>query len=341
MAKKADLLEKAKALKLEVSAKSTIAELEAAIAAAEPNNLGAPSAAEEAKVNEAAVDAADQEGAAAVEKRNGEKVAKAGKRSAKALSEAAEQRAKEERKATGGAEPAKPKAPVKPARSRLERRGKNFRAKAKLIDKSKTYSLEEAVELARQSSPVKFDATVELHVNLNVDPRQADQNVRANVGLPAGSGKTVRVAVFADEKVAGADLSGTEAISAALTKNEVSFDVLIAPPANMAALGKFARLLGPRGLMPNPKSGTVTTDLARAVAEAKAGRVEYRVDSTGIIHLGIGKASFTTTQLLENLSAVLASLRANKPASVKGVFIRSAHLSTTMGPSVRLDTSSL
>lgn len=270
--------------------------------------------------------------------------AKAGKRSEKALKEAEEKAAKEERKARTGeaqAEESKPKRQAKPARSRLERQGKKFRDSAKLVDKTKSYSLDEAVDLAKKTSPVKFDATVELHVNLGVDPRQADQNIRDNLVLPAGSGKTVRVAVFDDAKVEGADLAGVDNITKALEKGELNFDILISTPAQMPKLGKYARTLGPRGLMPNPKSGTVTNDVAKAVAEAKAGRVEYRVDSTGIVHLGVGKVSFTNAQLLENLQAVLASIKANKPNSVKGNYLKAIYLTTTMGPSISLDLASI
>lgn len=268
--------------------------------------------------------------------------AKAGKRSAKALEAAEEKSAKEERKALG-AETAqeKPKQAAKPARSKLERRGKKFRESAKLIEKGKAYGITEAVDLALKTNPAKFDASVELHVNLGVDPRQADQNIRDNLVLPAGSGKNVRVAVFDDAQVEGADIAGVEVVTKALEKGELNFDVLIATPAQMPKLGKFARTLGPRGLMPNPKSGTVTNDTAKAVAEAKAGRVEYRVDSTGIIHLGIGKTSFSKAQILENVQAVFASIKGNKPASVKSSYLKAAYLTTTMGPSILIDLASI
>lgn len=269
------------------------------------------------------------------------KTAKAGKRSAKAVAEAEAKAEKLEhqqhREEEAETEAVKPKVAVKPARSRLERQGKQFRAKAELVDKTKVYNLKEALELAVKTSPVKFDATVELHVNLNVNPRHADQNLRDNLVLPAGTGKTVKVAVFDDATVEGADLSGVEAITKALEKGSIDFDVLIATPAQMPKLGKYARLLGPRGLMPNPKSGTVTNDVNKAVQEAKAGRVEYRVDSTGIIHLGVGKVSFGTDKLLQNAQAVYASLRNNKPASVKGVYVKAIHVSTTMGPSITVE----
>jgi large subunit ribosomal protein L1 len=269
--------------------------------------------------------------------------AKAGKRSAKSQKEAEEKVAKEERKSHDAEDKAeeKPKQTKKPTRSRLERQGKKLRDAAKLIEKDKTYSLAEALELAQKTSPTKFDATVELHINLNVDPRHADQNIRDNLVLPAGTGKTIRVAVFDDEKVAEADLVGVETITKQLDKGEINFDVLVATPAQMPKLGKYARVLGPRGLMPNPKSGTVTPDVAKAVKEAKAGRVEYRVDSTGIVHLGIGKVSFGQKKLLENAQAVFASVKSNKPSSVKSAYVKAVHLSTTMGPSIVVSTNEL
>lgn len=272
--------------------------------------------------------------------------AKAGKRSSKAVAETEAKAAKEERKASVDVDSAdaKPKQPVKATRSRLERRGKNFRKSAELVEVGKAYSLEDAVALAQKTSGVKFDATVELHINLNVDPRHADQNIRDNLLLPAGNGKTVRVAVLTDDpaeaKKAGADIAGMDDLFKELDKGKMNFDILISTPTLMAKLGKYARVLGPRGLMPNPKSGTVTTDVNRAIAEAKAGRVEFRVDSTGIIHLGVGKVSFTTTQLLENINAVIASIKSNKPASVKSVYFKAAHITTTMGPSITIDLSS-
>lgn len=278
-------------------------------------------------------------------------VAKAGKRSAKSLAEAEAENAKAERKATkaeADAEDAdKPKQKHNPTRSKLERSGKNFRKAAEQIEKDKAYSLDEALELATKTSPVKFDATVELHVNLRVDPRHADQNIRDNFVLPQGTGKSVRVAVFADVddaaagRKAGADIAGIEEITKMLDKGQMDFDILIATPSQMAKLGKYARALGPRGLMPNPKSGTVTTDVVKAVSEAKAGRVEYRVDSTGIVHLGFGKVSFGKDRLLENAQAVLANIKGNKPASVKGSYVKAIHISTTMGPSITVETSAL
>ena len=270
--------------------------------------------------------------------------AKAGKRSAKSAKEAEEKQSKEARKSSDTASEDK-KPTAKPVRSKLERAGKKYRESAKQIDKAKLYTLSEAVALAGKTSSVKFDASVELHINLGVDPRQADQNVRDSVVLPAGSGKTVRIAVLAETddepkaKSAGADLIGADAIFAALDKEDIQFDVLIAVPAMMARLGKYARLLGPRGLMPNPKSGTVATNVAEAVAQAKAGKVEYRVDQAGIIHLAIGKVSFTPEKLLQNAEAVLASVKAAKPSSLKGIYVKSIYLTTTMGPSIKIEAA--
>jgi len=274
---------------------------------------------------------------------------KAGKNSPKAIKEAEELAKKRERKDSSKTEQpeVKNKPKAKPTRSRLERRGKKYREIAKLIEASKQYSLADALDLAVKTSPAKFDAAVELHINLNVDPRHADQNVRDTVILPAGTGKTIRVAVLAEvesvdaARKAGADLFGNDDIFAQLDKELFNFDVLIATPTIMPKLGKYAKTLGPKGLMPNPKSGTVSTDVAKAVKQAKAGRVEYRVDSTGIIHLAIGKVSFGDAKLVQNADAVFGNLRANKPASVKGTFIDSGYVTTTMGPSIKLDLGAL
>lgn len=273
---------------------------------------------------------------------------KAGKHSAKSLKEAEAKMAKEERK-TAKAEidesEDKPKIPVKATRTRLERSSKGYRKSSELLTAGKLYTLDEAIKLAKKTSHVKFDATVELHVNLSVDPRHADQNIRDSILLPAGSGKKVRVAVLTDDpataKKAGAEIAGTDDLLAQLDKGTINFDILISTPALMAKLGKYARTLGPRGLMPNPKSGTVTVDINRAVSEAKAGRVEYRVDTTGIVHLGFGKVSFTEAQLVENVQAVLTSIKANKPNSVKNAYFKSVHISTTMGPSMAVDLASV
>jgi large subunit ribosomal protein L1 len=277
------------------------------------------------------------------EKAEPKATAKAGKRSAKAVAEVEQKQAKEERKAAKTeATTEEAKKPSKnPTRPKVERAGKKFREASKLVEKDKVYTLSEALDLATKTSPVKFDATVELHVNLGVDPRQADQNVRGTVSLPEGTGKVVRVAVISEDedekkaKDAGADLVGADKIFAALDKEQIEFDILIATPNQMAKLAKYARMLGPKGLMPNPKSGTVTADVAKAVSEAKAGKVEYRVDSAGIIHLGIGKVSFGAVKLAKNANVVLDAIKSAKPASLKGSYIKATHISSTMGPSIK------
>lgn len=272
-----------------------------------------------------------------------EKLAKAGKRSSKALKEVEEKQAKQERKTIKGEEPAAKKV-QKPARSREERAGKKYREAAKLVEKGKVYSIAEAADLAIKTSPVKFDATIELHINLEVDPKQADQNIRGTIVLPAGTGKSIKIAVLADAEdakkatAAGADSVGTDNLFAEFDKEITDFDVLITTPTMMPKLAKYARLLGPKGLMPNPKSGTVSADLAKAVTDAKAGRVEFRVDQAGIVHLGVGKASFGPEKLQQNLEAIMGSVKAAKPASVKGIFIKSAYVSSTMGPAVKIET---
>src|SRR3989344_3604258 len=269
-------------------------------------------------------------------------VAKAGKRSAKAVKEAEGNADKEERKKTS-AKVENSRQDQNPPRSRAERAGKKYRDAAKLVDKEKPYGLSEALELTTKTGTTNFDSTVEIHLNLNVDPKQADQNIRGTVALPAGSGRSLLVAVFADgpdaakAKRVGADLVGTSEVLAQLDKEQINFDVLVAPPAEMSKLGKYAKLLGPKGLMPNPKSGTVTSDLAKAVSEAKAGRVEYRVDAQSIIHLPIGRVSFGPAKLDQNTRAVLDSVRSSKPATVKGNLIKSIYLSTTMGPSIKVE----
>jgi large subunit ribosomal protein L1 len=291
----------------------------------------------------------DESQASNEEKVEKKTTAKAGKRSDKALKEAEEKEAKEERKLAAKADEAeKPKAkPAPKTRSVLERKSKKFRKAAELVEKNKDYTLSEALGLVGKTSTTKFDASVEMHIRLNVDPRHADQNIRGNLVLPAGTGKTVRIAVFAETddaakaKKAGADIAGLDEVTKALDKGTIDFDVLIAVPTQMAKLGKYARLLGPRGLMPNPKSGTVTPNVVKAVEEAKAGRVEFRVDSTGIVHLSIGKVSFGDKKLEDNAKAVIASIKSAKPNSVKGNYVKSAFVTSTMGPSIRVAVSEI
>ncbi|MBR6097881.1 50S ribosomal protein L1 [Candidatus Saccharibacteria bacterium] len=272
-----------------------------------------------------------------------EKFAKAGKKSKKHVEEVRAEEERQARKAEKAAEPEKKAGPKPVTRSRLERRGKNYRKANEQIEKGKAYSLEEAVKLAVATSPVKFDATLEMHFRLGVDPRQADQNIRATVTLPAGTGKDVRVAVFAPldiakaAKAAGADIAEDEEFTKRLDKEQLDFDVLISTPQYMPKLGKYARLLGPKGLMPNPKAGTVTTDIEKAVKEAKAGKIEYRVDKQAIVHVGLGKVSFGADKLMENVNAFIDSLKSQKPASIKGQYVKSVYITTTMGPSILVE----
>jgi len=273
-------------------------------------------------------------------------VAKAGKRSAKGISESEiklKKTLKADKTSLADEEHKATKLTKKPTRSKLERRSKNYRAKSQEIDKNKVYKLQEAAELIIKTNPTKFDATVEIHIRLNVDPRQADQNIRDSLFLPAGSGKNIRVAAFVDNenidiaKKAGAELVGESSLTKELNDNNFIFDIVIATPNMMPKLGKYARILGPRGLMPNPKSGTVTTDVAKAIKDAKSGKIEYKVDSNGIVHLGIGKVSFTTKQIIDNIEAVISNVKGNKPASIKAEYISSIYLTTTMGPSIKLE----
>ncbi len=275
-----------------------------------------------------------------------EQFAKSGKKSKKHIEEVKAEEERQARKAeTKALEEAgeKPKGAAPVTRPKIERRGKNYQAKAKLIEKGKVYTLKDALALAAETNPSKFDATVEAHVRLGVDPRQADQNIRATVVLPHGNGKAVRVAVFAplDEAkkaaAAGADIAEDEEFLKRLEKGEIDFDVLISTPAYMPKLGKFARLLGPKGLMPNPKAGTVTVDLEKAVKESKAGKVEYRVDKQAIIHIGLGKTSFDQAKLLENAETFFDSLKSHRPASLKGSYVKSIFITTSMGPSIEVE----
>ena len=269
--------------------------------------------------------------------------AKAGKKSKKHQEEVKAEEERQARKVEKAAEPEKKAGPKPVTRSRLERRGKNYRKVSEKIEKNKAYDLEEAVKLAIETSPVKFDATLEMHFRLGVDPRQADQNIRATVTLPAGTGKDTKVAVFAPldlakaAKTAGADIAEDEEFTKRLDKEQLDFDVLISTPQYMPKLGKYARLLGPKGLMPNPKAGTVTTDIEKAVKEAKAGKIEYRVDKQAIVHVGLGKISFGADKLMENINAFIDSLKSQKPASIKGQFVKSVYISTTMGPSILVE----
>ncbi len=224
--------------------------------------------------------------------------------------------------------------------------GKNYQNKVKLVDKTKPLSIEEAIKQLRQVTFAKFDETVGLDVRLGVDPRQADQQVRGTVALPHGTGKKVRVAVFVrgekrrEAEEAGADIVGDDDLVKRVQEGFTDFDAAIATPDMMREVGKLGRVLGPRGLMPNPKTGTVTQDVANAIQELKAGRVEYRLDKTGNVHVAIGKLSFSDDQLVDNARALLDALAKAKPASAKGTYMRTITLSSTMSPGLRLEYSS-
>jgi large subunit ribosomal protein L1 len=225
------------------------------------------------------------------------------------------------------------------------KRSKNYRKAADLIDRDRLYPPAEAIELVRKTSPVKFDATVEVALRLGVDPRKADQMVRGTVNLPHGTGKTARVIVFAagDKAVeavsAGADEVGSDDLVARIQEGWLDFDAAIAAPDQMAKIGRIARILGPRGLMPNPKTGTVTMDVAKAVADIKGGKITFRVDKHANLHLIIGKVSFATEQLLDNYAAVLDEVLRLKPTSAKGRYLKKAAISTSMGPGIQVDPS--
>ena len=217
----------------------------------------------------------------------------------------------------------------------------------KTVDVSKAYALSDAISLAKKNATAKFDETIEITMNLGIDPRHADQMVRGLVGLPNGTGKTLRVAVFArgakadEARAAGADVVGAEDLSEAVQAGKIDFDRCIATPDMMGMVGRVAKILGPRGLMPNPRLGTVTMDVKGAIAAAKAGQVEFRAEKAGIVHAGIGKASFTDEKLLENARAFADAIVKARPTGAKGVYVQKVAVSSSMGPGVRVDVTSL
>ncbi len=224
---------------------------------------------------------------------------------------------------------------------------KRLKAGYATFDRSKSYALDEAIKLVRSNAKAKFDETVELSMNLGIDPRHADQMVRGLISLPNGTGKTLRVGVFArgpkadEARAAGADVVGAEDLAEQVQGGTFGFDRCIATPDMMALVGRLGKILGPRGLMPNPKLGTVTMDVKGAVTAAKSGQVEFRAEKAGIIHAGIGKASFDDAKLAENVRALVDAIQKAKPAGAKGTYLQRASLSSTMGPGVRLDVASL
>ncbi len=224
------------------------------------------------------------------------------------------------------------------------KRGKRYQEAAKLVDTNKLYEAKEAIELLEKFPKAKFDETVELHVKLGVDSKHADQQVRGTVVLPNGTGKTLRVLVFAkgdkakEAEAAGADFVGAEELIPKIEKeNWFEYDVIVATPDMMGVVGRLGKVLGPKGLMPNPKSGTVTMDVTKAISEIKSGKVEYRLDKTNIIHLGFGKVSFGADKLLENYETVVDAIIKAKPAAAKGQYIKSVAISTTMGPGILIN----
>jgi large subunit ribosomal protein L1 len=226
-------------------------------------------------------------------------------------------------------------------------KNKRLAAAEKAIDRTKAYPLEDAIKLVKQTSKAKFDETVEMSMNLGIDPRHADQMVRGLTSLPNGTGKTVRIGVFArgakaeEAQAAGADVVGAEDLAEKIQAGEINFDRCIATPDMMGVVGRLGKILGPRGLMPNPRLGTVTMDVKGAVNAAKAGQVEYRAEKAGIIHAGIGKVSFDEAKLIENAKALADAIQKAKPAGAKGTYLKKASLSSTMGPGIRVDVSTL
>jgi len=225
--------------------------------------------------------------------------------------------------------------------------GKRLKAAYTGFDREKTHALDEAVKLARGAAKAKFDETIEISMNLGIDPRHADQMVRGVVGLPHGTGKTVRIGVFArgakadEAKAAGADVVGADDLAAMVQEGKIEFDRCIATPDMMGLVGRLGKVLGPRGLMPNPKLGTVTMDVKGAVTAAKAGQVEFRAEKAGIVHAGIGKASFAEAQLVENARAFVEAIQRARPTGAKGTYVKKVAVSSTMGPGVKVDVTSL
>jgi len=223
--------------------------------------------------------------------------------------------------------------------------GKRFKAALAKVDRNKGYAVKDAVELVKGNATAKFDETIEVAINLGVDPRHADQMVRGVCKLPSGTGRSLRVAVFAKDakaeeaKKAGADIVGAEDLMKMIQDGQMDFDKVIATPDMMPLVGRLGQILGPKGMMPNPKVGTVTMDVAKAIADSKGGAVEFRVEKSGIIHAGIGKASFTEAALAANVSAFLSAIMKAKPSGAKGTYMQRVTLSSTMGPGVKIDVS--
>ncbi len=229
----------------------------------------------------------------------------------------------------------------------MAKHSKRFRAAFGTVNREKLYSVADAVKLVKKNATAKFDETIEIAFNLGIDPKQSDQTVRGAVTLPGGTGKTVRVAVFAKDakaaeaKAAGADLVGAQDLAEKVEKGEINFDRVIATPDMMAVVGKLGKVLGPRGLMPNPKLGTVTPNVTEAVKAAKGGQVQYKADKAGVVHAGIGKASFTEKAIEDNVRAIVAAINAARPQNLKGTYIKKVSVSSTMGPGLQIDPAEL
>lgn len=225
--------------------------------------------------------------------------------------------------------------------------GKSYREALAKVDRNQRYLLEDSLRLAKQTARAKFDETVEMSIRLGVDPRQADQNIRGTVTLPHGMGKTVRVLAFAkgekekEAQEAGADFVGSDELIKKIGEGWLDFDKAVATPDMMAAVGRIGKILGPRGLMPNPKTGTVSPDIGKAVKEIKAGKLEFRVDKAGNVHVPVGKTSFSPEQLIDNAKAVLSSVLRAKPASAKGNYVKGVTVTTTMGPGIKIDLAQI
>ena len=225
--------------------------------------------------------------------------------------------------------------------------GKNYRKVLDKVDRNQRYQLEDSLKLVKETARAKFDETVDMAIRLGVDPRQADQNIRGTVALPHGMGKTVRVLAFAkgekerEAQEAGADFIGSDELIKKISEGWLDFDKAVATPDMMAAVGRIGKILGPRGLMPNPKTGTVSLDIGKAVREIKAGKLEFRVDKAGIVHIPVGRASFSAEQLIDNARMVLLTILRAKPASAKGNYVRGVTIATTMGPGIKIDLAQI
>lgn len=225
--------------------------------------------------------------------------------------------------------------------------GKSYRKVFEKIDRTQRYQLEDSLKLVKETARAKFDETVDLAIRLGVDPRQADQNIRGTVALPHGMGKTVRVLAFAkgekerEAQDAGADFVGSDELIKKISEGWLDFDKAVATPDMMAAVGRIGKILGPRGLMPNPKTGTVSLDIGKAVREIKAGKLEFRVDKAGIVHVPVGRASFSAEQLIDNARMVLLTVLRAKPASAKGNYVKGVTVATTMGPGIKIDLAQI